>query len=253
MKKKVLVSIIAMVVAFSVGMVIYQMSKTSSAASLSIEEARDIAKSQFQGEVIEIGLEKDGNRVVYEMEMKGDRHEYELVLDGETGEVIRLEQKASAKVEKKSASKESSEEADDTKKENSTENTDEDANSETSQTNKSKQQNNDNDERKRVKTDNPSEQENDNHHSTAEKADDDVKAVRFEQPKKQKLPIIQDQAIQIAQSEITFDGRVEEVELDDDGRLYYDIKMVSATHEAEIEIDAYTGAILSISTEREDD
>src|SRR5690606_2581624 len=39
-----------------------------------------------------------------------------------------------------------------------------------------------------------------------------------------------------------FDGKIEELELDeDDGRLYYEVEMYSSTHEVELDIDAYTG------------
>lgn len=50
-----------------------------------------------------------------------------------------------------------------------------------------------------------------------------------------------------------FDGNIEELELDeDDGKLYYEIEMYSATQEAEIEINAYTGELVSISKEKND-
>jgi len=50
-----------------------------------------------------------------------------------------------------------------------------------------------------------------------------------------------------------FDGKIEELELDeDDGKLYYEVEMYSSTHEVELDIDAYTGELLSISKEKED-
>ncbi|GAA0500945.1 hypothetical protein GCM10008986_30390 [Salinibacillus aidingensis] len=260
MKKKILVSVMAIIVAFGAGMGIHQMTKTSSAASLSIEEARKIAEQQFPGEVVEIGLEKDGNRAVYEMEIKGDGQEYELLLDGETGEVIKLEQKAAAKIDTEKQSGQSqkpSDQSDDKKQEGSSgKKSDDDANSEPSQNDPEDQSSNqpkdDHHDDKDVKQDKNNDSKSDGNGN--QKSDDDPEAVRFEQPKKEKLPIIQAQAIEIARAEINFDGKVEEVELDDDdGRLYYEIEMVSATHEADIEIDAYTGAVLSISTEREED
>ncbi|QHS24024.1 PepSY domain-containing protein [Virgibacillus sp. MSP4-1] len=261
MKKKILVSVMAIIVAFGAGMGIHQMTKTSSAASLSIEEARKIAEQQFPGEVVEISLEKNGNRAVYEMEIKGDGQEYELILDGETGDVIKLEQKASAKIdnEKQSGqSKKSSDQADDQKQENTSgKKSDDDTKSKPSQNEpedqpSNQQKDDDHHDDKDEKQDKNNDSKSDGKGN--QKSDDDPEAVRFEQPKKEKLPIIQAKAIEIARAEINFDGKVEEVELsDDDGQLFYEIEMVSATHEADIEIDAYTGAVLSISTEREED
>ena len=67
---------------------------------------------------------------------------------------------------------------------------------------------------------------------------------------KQKL-ISKEQAKKIALSK--FNGKFEEIELDkDDGRLKYEIEMKNGNQEAEIEIDAYTGEILFMSTEDDD-
>ena len=50
-----------------------------------------------------------------------------------------------------------------------------------------------------------------------------------------------------------FEGKIEELELDeDDNRYYYEVEMYSSTHEVEMDIDAYTGELLSISKEKED-
>lgn len=45
----------------------------------------------------------------------------------------------------------------------------------------------------------------------------------------------------------TVDGRVLEIELDeDDGRLMYEVELWTSKGEAEVEIDAYTGKVLSV-------
>jgi len=64
-------------------------------------------------------------------------------------------------------------------------------------------------------------------------------------------PISTEQAKKIALNK--FNGKIEEVELDkDDGRLKYEIEIKNGNREAEIEIDAYTGEILFLSTEDDD-
>ncbi|MBY7142338.1 PepSY domain-containing protein [Virgibacillus sp. NKC19-3] len=59
-------------------------------------------------------------------------------------------------------------------------------------------------------------------------------------------------AEEIAQNE--FDGQLTELELDeDDGRLMYEIEIENGDDEAEIEIDAYTGEVLVIEIDRDND
>lgn len=65
-------------------------------------------------------------------------------------------------------------------------------------------------------------------------------------------PISYEQAKKIARSK--FDGQIVEIELDeDDGRWIYEVEMRKGKREAEFEIDAYTGKILFMSLENDDD
>ncbi|MRG87332.1 PepSY domain-containing protein [Salinibacillus xinjiangensis] len=272
MKKKVLASIIGIVVAFGVGMGIYQMSGSSSAATLSVEEAKELAQSQFPGEVVEVEFEKRGNKAVYEMEIKGDGHEYELVLDGETGEVLRLEEKeltntkltAEHKTEvtsenKKETDTSSAKSNTDVKSESKVETETEHDDSSSSKNSNSKDDDTDNtnqpkQEKKNHEDDDKKASSNNDDDNDDKNGDSKEEVVHFTEPKKGKLPIIQSQAIAIAKAKLNFEAKVVEIELnDDDERLYYDIEMEGPNHEAEIEVDAYTGNIISISTEREDD
>ncbi len=58
---------------------------------LSIEEAKQMAMKEFDGKVVEIELDKDDGRLIYEIELKDGKREAELDLDAETGEIIELE------------------------------------------------------------------------------------------------------------------------------------------------------------------
>ncbi|WP_100012783.1 PepSY domain-containing protein [Lentibacillus sediminis] len=61
-----------------------------------------------------------------------------------------------------------------------------------------------------------------------------------------------EEAKAIAQEE--FSGTVEELELDgDDGRLIYEIEMVNGEDEAQIELDAFTGEVIVLEIDREDE
>ena len=57
----------------------------------SIEEAKEIALTEFQGKVTEIELDKDDGRLMYEVELKNETHEAEIEIDAKTGEIIEVE------------------------------------------------------------------------------------------------------------------------------------------------------------------
>lgn len=58
---------------------------------ISREEAKQIALNEFQGKVVEIELDEDDGRWVYEIEIEDGKYEAELELDAVTGEIIEKE------------------------------------------------------------------------------------------------------------------------------------------------------------------
>ncbi|MCF3944631.1 PepSY domain-containing protein [Oceanobacillus alkalisoli] len=58
---------------------------------LSIEEAKQIALTEFEGKVTEIELDEDDGRLMYEVELKNETHEAEIELDARTGDIIELD------------------------------------------------------------------------------------------------------------------------------------------------------------------
>lgn len=58
---------------------------------LSVEEAKQIALTEFEGKVTEIELDKDDGRLIYEVKLTDGTHEAEIELDSTTGEIIEVE------------------------------------------------------------------------------------------------------------------------------------------------------------------
>jgi uncharacterized membrane protein YkoI len=94
----------------------------------------------------------------------------------------------------------------------------------------------------------------DDNRSDLHDADDDreVKSEPVqEKPKKERSRISYEEAKKIALNR--FNGTIEEIELDeDDGRLIYEVEIVSGNRDADMEIDAYTGEILFLSVDHDD-
>lgn len=58
---------------------------------LSVEEAKQIALTEFEGKVTEIELDKDDGRLIYEVKLTDGTDEAEIGLDSTTGEIIEVE------------------------------------------------------------------------------------------------------------------------------------------------------------------
>ena len=211
-KKKVLITAGGLALATVFGLGIYQSDASQQDPKLSTEDVKQLVADQYPGVITELELEKDFNKVVYEVEVENDGMEYELKLDGNTGEVLKLKEK-DLKITEKNTEDHlagSRETDDDDDHQEQAKKTNDDVKKDTSTTNNK----------------------------------EEVKAPTTNE-KKPSTVIDINEAVNIALNE--FKGTVTDVELDeDDGRLIYEIEMKSGEEEAEIEIDAYTGAILVI-------
>lgn len=58
---------------------------------LSTDEAKKIASDLVKGKIVELELDEDDGRYIYEIEIKGRGLEYKIELDARTGEVIKFE------------------------------------------------------------------------------------------------------------------------------------------------------------------
>jgi uncharacterized membrane protein YkoI len=104
MKKKIGLTIGAMTVAAVIGLLFSQSIFTSAEPDLSIDEVREKVESQYPGKIVELELDKEGNKPVYEVEILLDGLEYELEIDGNNGNVIKLNERLNGALDKKDES-----------------------------------------------------------------------------------------------------------------------------------------------------
>ena len=205
LNKKVMITISSVAIASVLGFGIYHTNAAQAQPKLSTDEIKELVSAQYPGTITEVEVDKGFNKVVYEVEVESDGKEYEIKLDGNTGEVLKLEEKEIREA-----------------KQNTTNVT-------------IKEKNNADDKVKADKVKND------------DAKDDGVKEDKTDDNKK--VVISKDEAKKIALAE--FDGTIKELDLDeDDDRLIYEIEIESANGEAEMDIDAYTGEIISISIDR---
>ncbi|MDY0410441.1 PepSY domain-containing protein [Virgibacillus soli] len=235
MKKKLILTISISAIALVLGFGLYHTNASQQDPKLSFDDIKELVKQQYPGELTEIELEKDYNRVVYEVELEGNGKKYSIKLDGNTGEVLKMKEKQIS--QKTPVQQVEIEEHEDTQDTQIAQNNDS-TNTKSNQSNK---------EVKKEKS-----EENSNHHEN--KSDDKEKHKSNHKEKhksKEKKKVDKKAVISVAEAtEIAlkeFPGYVTEVELDeDDGRLIYEIEIKSGDKEAEFEIDAITGKILVI-------
>lgn len=212
MNKKLGIGIGALLFAGILGFWIYTSDASQQAPELTTDEIREMVLSQYPGEITEIELDKELNKVVYEVEVISNGKEYDLTLDGNSGEVLKLKEKTVYTKENQS----------DDKKNDST---------------------------KEKETPNVSVKEkstNDEKNQTEQKQNENKKNNQQEN-----TVINEEKAIEIAKSEFPGTLVSMELDRDD-GRLIYEIEIVNGNEEAEIEIDAYTGEILVLDIDIDD-
>ncbi|TFJ92074.1 PepSY domain-containing protein [Lentibacillus salicampi] len=231
MKRKVGIVLAVILSISAMGLGMLQSSASEVSPKLGEQEIRELMTSQYPGDITELELEQSGNRAVYEAEIHDNGTEYEIKMDGDTGEVLELEKKFSGKHNNEQNSVE------DQKKSGET-----DANKNDTKQNDDKKARNDADggDKSDSNKDNTDQMELNQSGNSA-----------HNKPSKSAV-ISTGEAEKIAQG--AFSGTIVEMELDeDDNRLYYEIGMISKNKEADIEIDAYTGDILVMEIDSDND
>jgi|SRR5690625_4405525 len=234
--KKLLIIVGAFVLVIASGVGIYQTNASNQSPKLSIDDVKNQVIAQYPGEITEIELDREHNREIYEIELVYEGMEYEFKIDANNGEVIKLKEKPlRVDNERKDDEKKGGQEKlvviekdpiDDQGKQ--------------TDTNKINNRDQNNQSKKSTETNDKQEQQ--------QKGQDDKSTSKNNH---EKTVISMEKAIQIALSE--FPGKVHEAELDrDDGRLIYEIEIKGNGEEADFDIDAYTGEIISIEIEEDD-
>jgi uncharacterized membrane protein YkoI len=226
MKKKIIAAFGALTVAGVIGFTTFQSGIVNAEPKLTKEDIRNQVTSQYPGTISELELESGAN--VYEVEVVVDDKEYELKIHGDTGDVLKLEEKAiSAKVVA-----ENNKVAADQK------------------TDKNAVTNGDTDDDKKPNATTQTPVNNSNDDVQGEKTTKSVATKKSVAPKKTVISI--EEAKRIALN--NFAGTIVELELDDDDDNHrtYDIEIVNGNRKAEIEIDAYTGKVIVMEIETDD-
>src|SRR5690625_1634388 len=214
---------------------------------LSIEDVKDRVIAQYPGEITEVEFDREHNREIYEVELVYEGMEYEFKIDANTGEVIKLKEKPLDAKEHPSKKEKDDQlvviEKDVQKKDKS--------GKEKPKNNVNIDKGNDQKENQQ-KTEKPQKEKN---NEQKQKVKQDKNQQKPQKPnkekKKEKTVISLEKAIQIALNE--FPGTVYEAELDrEDGRLIYEIEIKANGEEADFDIDAFTGEIISIEIEEDD-
>lgn len=231
MKKKILLAIGAMAAAAVLGLIFSQSLTASAGPNLSPKDVRDKVKAQYPGEVKELELDEKGKTSVYEVEIAIDGKEYELKIDGNSGEVLKLDEKLTGGTKEQTDTVQSESNEDESIKIN-------EKSSDRAEDEAGKQPSENADKEKQT--------------AKAPKNEDNEKKQTTKQSKQKQSILTKEEAIDIALEQ--FSGNIEGVDLDDDdGRLIYEIEIESSRGEAEIEIDAYTGKVLLVDIDLEDD
>jgi len=229
----------AMAIAAVLGLIFSQTLSVSADPDLSEENVREMVKAQYPGEIATLELASSDDGPMYNIEIEIDGKAYHLTMDGNSGEVLQLDEKSIIATEdqNKTEKQEKTDVVSSNKKEESSFEMKEKIEREKPQDNE--------------KTTAPAKKENEQTNEQDKNQEEEPKEKSEDDSESEKSTISPDRAIEIALSQ--FSGQVEDVELDaDDGRLIYEIEIESSRGDAEIEIDAYTGEVIVADIDLDD-
>lgn len=214
MNKKVILSFVLGAVIAVVGIGIFQSSATSPSPELSAEEVSGLLEAQYSGTVTDIAFSDSNGTYQAELESKG--MQYAVNVNGDNGEILDLQETGTAPT----ASGEQSEQGEAPAEEPSGD---------------------------QKKTDGQA-----NGKDPSEDPENTENQSGDNQQTSNDGTLSKEEAKAIAQEE--FSGTIAEMELDkDDGRMKYEIEIINGEDESQIEIDAYTGEVIVVEIDREEE
>ncbi|APC47089.1 PepSY domain-containing protein [Virgibacillus halodenitrificans] len=218
MKSKIAVVAGALTGAAFLGLGIYHSDASQTEPKISTDDIKTMVADQYPGTITDIELEKNFDKIFYEVEVENENREYDLKLDANTGEVLKIREKDTSDKESVSEKKTEASDGDKEKQESTKE-----------------QQH---------------AQENKQAHDSKEQKNDDKQPVEKEKNKQSNGLIGMKKAEKIALD--AFAGTIVSMELDeDDDRMIYEIEIENGEDEADVDIDAYTGEVLGLSIDRD--
>lgn len=226
-----MIIISSIAVATLLGFGFFKSNAAQAEPKLTQAEIEAMVQAQYPGTIKEIELEKGFNKVVYEVEVHSNGKEYEIKFDGNTGEVLKLEEKQ-LKATAEGSSNLTISEKNDATSNNAGDNSEYSSNDQ--------QETDDSTKDDSVKDDDVT----NNKQSDDNQSDDSKQNINANNQNQVVIDFEKAKEIALAQ----FAGTIKELKLDeDDGRLIYEVEMEGVAGEAELDIDAYTGEIISIS------
>ncbi|MYL46293.1 hypothetical protein GLV94_11630 [Virgibacillus halodenitrificans] len=218
MKSKIAVVAGALTGATFLGLGIYHSDASQTEPKISTDDIKTMVADQYPGTITDIELEKNFDKIFYEVEVENENREYDLKLDANTGEVLKIREKDTSDKESVSEKKTEASDGDKEKQESTKE-----------------QQH---------------AQENKQAHDSKEQKNDDKQPVEKGKNKQSNGLIGMEKAEKIALD--AFAGTIVSMELDeDDDRMIYEIEIENGEDEADVDIDAYTGEVLGLSIDRD--
>lgn len=218
MKSKIAVVAGALTGATFLGLGIYHSDASQTEPKISTDDIKTMVADQYPGTITDIELEKNFDKIFYEVEVENENREYDLKLDANTGEVLKIREKDTSDKESVSEKKTEASDGDKEKQESTKE-----------------QQH---------------AQENKQAHDSKEQKNDDKQPVEKGKNKQSNGLIGMEKAEKIALD--AFAGTIVSMELDEgDDRMIYEIEIENGEDEADVDIDAYTGEVLGLSIDRD--